>query len=126
MIVCIRFLRLNFSEAFGHRWSSSFNISSNTNRTTCNFFCSGVAQRKNSKSSNNRMHAASSISTRQLNTSSVKTEGHKVIVVGGGHAGTEAACAAARTGVPTLLITHKKNTIGNSPPANRIILMQHS
>lgn len=35
-----------------------------------------------------------------------------VIVVGGGHAGAEAAAAAARTGVPTALITHKFATIG--------------
>lgn len=35
-----------------------------------------------------------------------------VIVIGGGHAGCEAAAAAARTGAPTLLITHKPETIG--------------
>ena len=35
-----------------------------------------------------------------------------VIVVGGGHAGCEAAAAAARTGAKTALITHKINTIG--------------
>ncbi len=35
-----------------------------------------------------------------------------VIVVGGGHAGSEAAAAAARAGVPTALITHKFATIG--------------
>lgn len=38
--------------------------------------------------------------------------GYDVIVVGGGHAGTEAAHAAARMGTNTLLITHKINTIG--------------
>ena len=35
-----------------------------------------------------------------------------VIVVGGGHAGSEAAAASARLGVPTTLITHKFATIG--------------
>jgi len=35
-----------------------------------------------------------------------------VIVVGGGHAGTEAALAAARQGVSTLLITHSVDTLG--------------
>ncbi len=35
-----------------------------------------------------------------------------VIIVGGGHAGSEAAAAAARLGVATALITHKFATIG--------------
>lgn len=42
-------------------------------------------------------------------------EKHKfwdVIVIGGGHAGCEAAAAAARCGANTLLVTHKKSTLG--------------
>ncbi len=35
-----------------------------------------------------------------------------VIIVGGGHAGCEAAAASARLGVPTALITHSISTIG--------------
>lgn len=37
---------------------------------------------------------------------------YDVIVVGGGHAGCEAAAAAARCGAKTLLLTHHKNTVG--------------
>ena len=36
-----------------------------------------------------------------------------VIVVGGGHAGTEAATAAARMGLNTLLLTHNMDTLGH-------------
>src|SRR5579864_2219905 len=35
-----------------------------------------------------------------------------VIVIGGGHAGCEAASAAARAGARTLLLTHNRQTIG--------------
>ncbi len=37
---------------------------------------------------------------------------YDVIVIGGGHAGTEAALAAARMGMQTLLLTHNVETLG--------------
>ncbi|HEX3396615.1 MAG TPA: tRNA uridine-5-carboxymethylaminomethyl(34) synthesis enzyme MnmG [Steroidobacteraceae bacterium] len=37
---------------------------------------------------------------------------YEVIVIGGGHAGTEAALAAARMGLRTLLLTHNIETLG--------------
>ena len=37
---------------------------------------------------------------------------YDVIVIGGGHAGCEAAAAAARLGAEVLLVTHKKSTVG--------------
>ena len=37
---------------------------------------------------------------------------YDVIVVGGGHAGTEAALAPARMGLKTLLLTHNVDTLG--------------
>ncbi|BBP42389.1 tRNA uridine-5-carboxymethylaminomethyl(34) synthesis enzyme MnmG [Thiosulfativibrio zosterae] len=45
-----------------------------------------------------------------MNSSSMVN--YEVIVVGGGHAGTEAALASARMGVKTLLLTHNIDTLG--------------
>ena len=39
-------------------------------------------------------------------------EHYDVVVIGGGHAGTEATLAAARSGARTLLITHAIDTLG--------------
>ncbi|WP_273395385.1 tRNA uridine-5-carboxymethylaminomethyl(34) synthesis enzyme MnmG [Actinobacillus porcinus] len=40
------------------------------------------------------------------------TENYDVIVIGGGHAGTEAALAPARMGLKALLLTHNVDTLG--------------
>lgn len=42
----------------------------------------------------------------------IYSEVYDVIVVGGGHAGTEAALAPARMGLKTLLLTHNVDTLG--------------
>ncbi len=44
--------------------------------------------------------------------SPTRFQNFEVIVIGGGHAGTEAALAAARSGARTLLLTHSIETIG--------------
>lgn len=54
---------------------------------------------------------AASVYQKQLRTFSFE-KAYDVIVVGGGHAGTEACTAAVRMGARTLLVTHKRETIG--------------
>jgi tRNA uridine 5-carboxymethylaminomethyl modification enzyme len=44
--------------------------------------------------------------------SAAMRDNYDVVVIGGGHAGCEAAAAAARMGAHTLLLTHRRDTIG--------------
>src|SRR5262245_54910375 len=56
--------------------------------------------------------ASPSVLPRASSVSIAAMKAFDVIVIGGGHAGCEAAAAAARTGANTLLVTHKVETIG--------------
>ena len=67
---------------------------------------------------NNNAVRKLSISVTTLKNKETSDESHfkhnqyDVIVIGGGHAGCEAATAAARIGAKTALLTHNKSKIG--------------
>src|ERR1700758_5085671 len=48
----------------------------------------------------------------EVRAMSARTKAFDIIVIGGGHAGCEAAAAAARMGATTALVTHRFATIG--------------
>ncbi|XP_067285540.1 protein MTO1 homolog, mitochondrial [Pseudorasbora parva] len=59
-----------------------------------------------------RLRFPKTLATCSIQASDVHTQHYDVIVVGGGHAGTEAVAAASRVGAKTLLITQKIQAIG--------------
>ncbi len=62
---------------------------------------------------NCRIKTPLSLVKRCLSTpKSRSSSSYDVIVVGGGHAGCEAASAAARMGLKTQLLTHKRSSVG--------------
>src|SRR5690606_10834374 len=65
-----------------------------------------------SKKTGRRDTGAAPVPARAIPMPSSSFYQYEVIVIGGGHAGTEAALASARSGARTLLLTHNIETVG--------------
>ncbi|KAI3364851.1 hypothetical protein L3Q82_001038 [Scortum barcoo] len=74
--------------------------------------CSQVSVKHSIEASRNTPSLRSFLVQVSRHASHIAQQQYDVIVVGGGHAGTEAAAAAARVGAETLLVTQKIHTIG--------------
>lgn len=61
---------------------------------------------------NQAILTSSSKSSRHVSSKIIQDDHFDVIVIGGGHAGCEAAAAASRMSCKTLLLTHRFDTIG--------------
>jgi heterodisulfide reductase subunit A-like polyferredoxin len=68
--------------------------------------------------------SSTNINVANQSKSSVIDYYYDVIVIGGGHAGCEAAHAASRMKAKTLLLTHKIETIGTKSIKLKIIFIQ--
>jgi tRNA uridine 5-carboxymethylaminomethyl modification enzyme len=111
----------NSTTAFFHR-VTAFNVVARKRTTISSSSSSIVAASLNRQHSNFRSASSESPTTpnslvsKRASININEYEKNKliydVIVVGGGHAGCEAAAAAARTGAKTLLITQRMDTIG--------------
>lgn len=60
----------------------------------------------------NKKSSYVTVSQTEFELNATNSESYDVIVIGGGHAGCEAAHAAARMNAKTLLLTHKIDSIG--------------